>query len=147
MAEQDTEHEKKLQFAGLLQRNPKELRRSAALLVAKEVVGKEDCLKYPLFVIQIADEWQIDPIVVAEIERLDMIPVDKNTALNVLFQIALSPFTEPKDRVAALRLYADAQGWIKRNEKPDGSDNSGLIELGRMLGESYAKRVEQNGTL
>lgn len=116
---QKTEHEFKLEFAALLQRVPKDKRLQAAPQIAKEVFGEETTVKYPVYVIKCAEEWPFDPIVIAEVDRLDLIPIPKEVILKDVYTLATDKFAEIKDRVSAFRLYADMNGWIIKEVKKD----------------------------
>jgi hypothetical protein len=128
-----TETYYKLQFAGLLQKVPRELRSNPQPMIAKQIVGKEDCLKFPLFVLQIAEEWIFDPLVIAEIERLDRTPIEKEIVLNELYRIGTNQFAENADRVKAFAEYAKISGWtLVKKDDPMRADDK-LKELAAMI--------------
>ena len=121
--------EYKLKFAGLLHRLPKELRLNPQPLLAKQVVGAEDCLKYPLYVLKIAEEWPVDPFVIAELDRLDKQPIEKEVILNDLYRIGMSTFVDPADRVKAFAEYAKIAGWTLQQKKEDRPADDRLREI------------------
>jgi hypothetical protein len=105
-------HEYKMQFARLLQRSDKSQRLHVAHSVAKELVGRENAVKYTQYVLQMGDEWPHDPVVIEEMDRLDAIPKSKERYLEEIWSIAGSANYEAKDRNNALRLYGLAMKYI-----------------------------------
>lgn len=70
-----------------------------------------------------ATQWLTDPIVIAEKTRLlskenvgQFLPT-KDQAARQLWDWCQSPFFEPKERVAAMKLYAEIQGFIADPKK------------------------------
>ena len=124
-----TTEEAKLDFARLLQRVAKELRSNPQPMIAKQVVGNEDTLKYPLFVLQIAEEWPLDPIVLAEIDRIDRVPIEKEVILNDLYCIGTSRSVDPADRVKAFAEYAKISGWTLQQKKAEEKADDRLREI------------------
>jgi hypothetical protein len=120
-------HEYKMRFAALLQRFPREDRLQRVASVIKEVVGKDVAAQYPVFVLKISDEWPFDEEVLAEIDRLDLIPKSKELILSHVYSIAMDKYTEKKDKLFALKLYGEMNGWIKPKEI--GTPNEVLIKL------------------
>jgi hypothetical protein len=117
----DTLHEYKMRFAVLLQRYARHERLQHAAHVAKEVVGKEQANAYPLYVIQAAEQWPLDSEVIAEIDRLDLVPQTKEQILSEAYGIIVDRFAEKKDKLLAMRLYSDIMGWTTKQIKTDGS--------------------------
>lgn len=124
-----TLHDYKMAFAALLQRQPKDRRAQYAVVVAKQVVGKEHASKYPLYVLQIADEWLFDPDVVAEMDRLELIKRPPEALLSELNAIISSRDTENRDRIKALELYGKLAGYIRNGNVEDSSPNQTLDKL------------------
>lgn len=128
-----TELDYKLQFANLLQKLPRDLRSTPQPMIAKTIVGKEECLKFPLFVLSIGEEWIFDPLVLAEVERLDRTPIDKEVILNELYRIGTNEFAEHADRVKAFAEYAKISGWtLVKKDDPVRVDDK-LKELAGMI--------------
>ena len=128
-----TELDYKLQFANLLQKLPRDLRSTPQPMIAKTIVGKEECLKFPLFVLSIGEEWIFDPLVLAEVERLDRTPIDKEVILNELYRIGTNEFAEHSDRVKAFAEYAKISGWtLVKKDDPVRVDDK-LKELAGMI--------------
>jgi len=117
-----------MRFAQLLHHYGKDQRLSIAPVAAKEAVGKETAAQYPLFVIKIAQEWPFDPDVIAELDRLDSILPTRERSLHEAWTIATDKYKEPRDRIAALRLYCDVNGWTI-NKKESMSPNEMLGHL------------------
>jgi hypothetical protein len=109
-------HDYKMMFARLLQRIDKPLRLQYAHQIAKQVVGKENAVKYTQFILQIGDEWPHDPEVIEEVDRLDAIPKTRERLLLETWSDATNPNIEPKHRIAAKRLYAELMRWTKNDE-------------------------------
>ena len=127
------EEDYKLRFAALLHRVPKELRLNPQPMIAKQIVGNEDTLKYPLFVLKIANEWILDELVLKEVDRLDRTPIEKEVILNELYRIGTNTFAEHADRVKAFAEYAKIAGWtLQRKEEGLRSDDK-LKELAAMV--------------
>ena len=142
-----TETDYKLQFAKLLQGVARELRSEPQGLIAKQIVGKETCLKYPLFVLKIAEEWIFDPVVLAEVERLDRLPVEKEIILNELYRIGVNLYADHADRVKAFAEYAKISGWtLAKNDGAIRADDK-LKELASMIlsDEELPRLDELNG--
>jgi hypothetical protein len=114
----EAQSEYKLRFAALLQRIAKRDRLTYAIHVATEVVGKTEAARFPTHLVQIAADWPHDPLVVAEIERLDAIPMSKEEWLQRIKDVADDKHTEQKDCIAALRLYGEGGGWLARGTPP-----------------------------
>lgn len=126
----DSMHEYQMRFAALLQRVPKDKRLQHAPVIAKQIVGKEQAERYPMHVINIATEWPHDPDVIAEIDRLDLIPIPKEVVLKDVYAIASDPYCEKKDKIAAFRLYSDMNGWTQKvSGKESGVPNEFLNQL------------------
>jgi hypothetical protein len=128
-----TELDYKLQFAGLLQRVPRELRLNPQPMIAKQIVGTEDCMKYPLFVLHIAETWPVDPVVIAEIDRLDKTPIEKEIILTELHRIGTSVLVDPADRVKAFAEYAKISGWTMPSKNDLLRSDDRLKELAAMV--------------
>ena len=127
------QEEYKLQFAQLLQKLPRDLRLNSQPMIAKEIVGKEDANKYPMFVMRIGEEWPYDSFVLAEVERLDKTPVEKEIVLGELYHIGTNRFVEAADRVKAFAEYAKISGWtMQKKDVETGSDDK-LRELASMI--------------
>ena len=127
------ERDYKLAFAKLLQRLSKDLRSLPQPMIAKEVVGKENTERYPQYVLRIAEEWVHDAEVLAEVDRLDRVPIEKEVVIQNLYQIATG-FTVPyTDRVKAFAEIGKIMGW-SLTKKDDGSDFSDRMkELSEMV--------------
>lgn len=71
---------------------------------------------------QVAVEWTDDPEVLGEVEKLKKNPVAsegmaKKDVLGAIWELGCDPGIEPKDRINALKLYAEVAGLIIKNEK------------------------------
>lgn len=124
----DSVHEYKMRFAELLQRVPIDKRLAGATIVAKQVVGK-DADRYPMYVIKIAEEWPFDSEVIAELDRLDLIPIPKEVILKKVYGEATDRFSEAKDRIQALRLYSEMNGWTRTTKDSGNTPNELLSHL------------------
>ena len=132
-----------MRFAELLYRVSKDLRMNPQPLIAKKVVGNEDTLKYPLFVLRIAEEWIVDPLVLAEVDRLDRTPVEKEVVLNDLYRIGSSVSVDPADRVKAFGEYAKIAGWtLQRKEDGSRSDDKLRVLAAMVLNEEELPKLE-----
>jgi hypothetical protein len=118
----------KMRFAALLQRESKDKRLAVAPIVAKQTLGKDADL-YPMYTIKISEEWPFDPEVIAEIDRLDLLPIPKEVILRDLYAIASDRYTEKKDRLVAYRHYMDANGWTKSTKDNGNNPNELLTHL------------------
>ena len=131
-----SEEDAKLQFAALLVERPKD-----ALLIAKSIVGSECAAARPMFVIEIAESWAIDPLVLGEMERLRLIPVAKEIIEKELLYLARNEYVGHGDRIKAYELVAKIGGHIvnKTQNKDEGKSDDRLKELAAMVmgGESY----------
>lgn len=114
--------EYKMQFARLLQKYPLHQRLQYSHQVAKQVVGKENELKYRSYILQIGDEWPNDPEVVKEIERLDSTPKTMNEYLKQVWDIVVDQNIEYSERIKALRLYGDVMKWTGESKEPSESN-------------------------
>lgn len=94
----------------------------AALLIEHPMPFEAAIQLYPndtgkaLFV---AQNWQFDPEVLAEIDRLRASGVtkplaDKEEFADMVYQIALNDRARLIDRLAAARLYAEVRGFIEK---------------------------------
>ena len=128
-----TELDYKLQFAALLQRVPKELRMNPQMDIAKTIVGKEDTLKYPMFVINIGETWPFDPLVIAEMDRLDRTPIEKEVILNELYRLGTNIYADHGDRVKAFAEYAKISGWTMQKKEDNKRSDDKLRELAAMV--------------
>jgi hypothetical protein len=117
------EREYKLAFAKLLQRLSKDLRLNPQPLIAKEVVGKEQTELYPQYVLRIAEEWITDELVLAEVDRLDRLPIEREVVIQNLYQIATGLTVPYTDRVKAFAEIGKIMGWSVA-KKDDGSEFS-----------------------
>jgi hypothetical protein len=124
----DSLHERKMQFATLLQRVPREQRLTKASVVAKAVVGK-DANKYATYVLQIADDWPHDPVVIAEIDRLDLIPLTKEQLLQMVLDEANDRYADKNAKKALLELYAKIAGYIGTIKDSGANSNELLTHL------------------
>ena len=123
----------KLVFAKLLQRLSKDLRSLPQPIIAKEVVGKDDAEKYPRQVLRIAEEWVFDPIVLAEVDRLDRMPIEREVVIQNLYHIATGISVPYTDRVRAFAEIGKIMGW-SLNKKDDGSEfHDKMKELSEMV--------------
>src|ERR1700677_1219119 len=95
----------KLEFAKLLQKVARDRRLESQPMIAKAILGK-DYIKYPQFLLRIADEWPLDPVVIAEVERLDRTPRVKEEVLGELWRIGTDRFASHRDQVSALAEYS-----------------------------------------
>lgn len=118
-----------MQFAALLHRVPRELRSNPQLDIAKSIVGKEDCLKYPLFVINMGETWPFDPLVIAEVDRLDRTPIEKEVILNELYRLGTNIYADHGDRVKAFAEYARISGWTLTKKDEGLKSNDKLAEI------------------
>ena len=109
----DTVQEYKMRFAQLLHRTPKDKRFQSASVIAKQVVGKEMADKFPVYVIKMAEELPYDPEVIAEVDRLDLIPITKEEILKDVYSMYVDAYQDSRVKLAALRLYSDINGWTK----------------------------------
>jgi hypothetical protein len=123
----DSEHEYKMRFASLLQRVPREQRLTKASVVAKQLFGK-DAVKYTNYVLKIADDWPHDSVVIAEIDRLDLIPLTKEQVLRQVLDLATAPFDSNGEKRRAWELYSEIMGY-KGNSKEPTSNNELLTHL------------------
>lgn len=140
------EYDYKLKFAELLHRIPRDGRLKFAGMVAKEVFGKDTCDKYPMYVLNCAEHWPLDPIVSAEVDRLDLIPIPKELVLKDIYGLATDKFADHKDKVAAFRLYSDMNGWtVKATTKPN-EGNSGTNDLLSELSEAVLNPADTSQT-
>jgi hypothetical protein len=127
------ERDYKLAFARLLQRLSKELRLIPQPLIAKEVVGKEQTEKYPQFVLKIAEEWITDEVVLAEVDRLDRLPVEREVVVRNLYHIATGLTVPYADRVRAFAEIGKIMGW-SLPKKDDGAEFADRMkELSEMV--------------
>jgi hypothetical protein len=117
------ESDYKLAFAKRLQRLSKDLRSLPQPLIAKEVVGKENTEKYPQYVLRIAEAWINDEFVLAEVDRLDRLPIEREVVIQNLYQIATGLSVPYTDRVRAFSEIGKIMGWSIA-KKDDGSDFS-----------------------
>jgi hypothetical protein len=126
----DSAHDYKMQFAALLANQPRANRPASALVIAKQVVGRDTAEKFPMYVIQMSEEWPHDPEVIAEINRLDLIQVPKELVMKDVYHMASDPYKETKHRIDAYRLYAEMNGWIQKSTgKETGGTNEFLDRL------------------
>lgn len=83
-----------------------------------------------------AREWPDDDIVLAEIKRIEEIPVEKSKITQEVLVIARSTFVDPKDRIAAYKLAAELNGLIVPSSvsaKGGAKSTDKLAELQKML--------------
>jgi hypothetical protein len=125
----DSMHDYKMRFAALLQRVAKDQRLQAAPLVAKQVVGKETAQMYPVFVIQISEEWPFDPEVMVEMDRLELIPKPKEVVLNDLYSIVANKYAENREKIQAIHEYGVLMGWTTSKPKEGTATNELLSHL------------------
>jgi hypothetical protein len=137
----DSLHTYKMRFAQALQRYARDKRNAYACAVARQVVGR-DAEKYPMYVIKIAEEWPLDPDVIAEMDRLDLIPVPREVVLNDIYAIASDPYKETKDKLQALRLYAEVNGWIQKSVSRDTGNSNELLTHLQALHNAVSNPVE-----
>jgi hypothetical protein len=127
-----TELEYKLYFAKLLQRVARDIRLNPQPLIAKKVLGKECCLANPLLALQVANEWPVDAEVLAEVDRLDRLSVEKEIVIGELFRLGTNLMVNPGDRVKALSELGKLMGWgVKKDDGTAGMDK--LKELASMI--------------
>ncbi|AMW36121.1 putative small terminase [Xanthomonas phage XAJ2] len=90
------------------------------------------------FAIRIYLHWPEDPIVIAEQKRikadnpnmdLDKL-ADKAATAKLAWEIAEQKLYEPKDRLAALKLYAEIRNYI---EKPKAGDVNVQVQQNRVM--------------
>jgi hypothetical protein len=89
-------------------------------------------------IINAAREWVDDPIVLAEIKRLEEIPVEKSKITQEVLVIARNSFVDAKDRIAAYKLAAELNGLIVPSSvsaKGGAKSTDKLAELKAMLDE------------
>lgn len=134
-----TENDYKLEFAKLLQKLARDRRLESQPLIAKAILGK-DYNKFPQYLLRIADEWPLDPVVIAEVERLDLIPQSKEAVLGELWRIGTDRFAGYRDRVYALSEYCKTVGWTMPKVEQPLKSNDRLDELAAMI-------LEQNNTI
>lgn len=126
----DSAHDFKMRFAVLLQRVARDKRLQTAIVIAKQVLGKETAEKYPMYVIQMGEEWPHDPEVIAEVDRLDLMPKSKEIILQDVYALASDPYKDDKVKLGALRLYGEMCGWVKNvGSKETGVPNEFLDKL------------------
>lgn len=125
----ETEHEYKMRFARSLQQINADQRNAMAVVAVKDVVGKENAAQYPIYVIECAEKWQHDPEVIAEIERLDAILPCREVYLRQIWNEATEKYSEKRDRILALRLYGESNGWTQRTSKEGTNQNELLGHL------------------
>jgi pterin-4a-carbinolamine dehydratase len=123
----DSEHEYKMRFATSLQRVPREQRLTKASVVAKQLLGK-DAVKFTNYVLKIADEWPHDPVVIAEIDRLDLIPLTREQVLRQVLDLAIATFDSSTDKRQAWKLYSEIAGYVGTTKEPT-SNNELLTHL------------------
>lgn len=119
----------KLAFAKLLQRLSKDLRSLPQAMIAKEVVGKEDTERYPQYVLRIAEEWVHDADVLAEVDRLDRTPLEKELVIRDLYQIATGLTVPYTDRVRAFAEIGKIMGWSLAKKDDSGEFTDRMKEL------------------
>jgi hypothetical protein len=134
-----SEDDYKLEFAKLLQKLARDRRLESQPMIAKAVLGK-DYIKYPQFLLRIADEWPMDPVVIKEVERLDMIIQPKEVILAELFRIGTDRFASNRDRVSALSEYCKTVGWTLPKADTGTKPLDRLEELSAMI-------MDQSNTL
>jgi hypothetical protein len=127
------ESDYKLAFAKLLQRLNKDLRSLPQPLIAKEVIGKDNTEKYPQYTLRIAEEWIYDPLVLAEVDRLDREPIEREVVIRNLYQIATGITVPYTDRVRAFSEIGKIMGWslVKKDDGTEFSDR--MKELAEMV--------------
>lgn len=127
-----TVEEQKLLFARRYRENKKD-----ALMIARACLPKDSDA---ITIINASNEWIHDPIVTAEIQRLDQIPLDKSVINNEVLTIARSTSVDPKDRIAAYKLVAELNGLIIPAAMKGGAKSTDkLEELQKMLEDDDAK--------
>lgn len=123
----------KLAFARLLQRLGKDLRLLPQPMIAKEVIGKDNTERYPQYVLRIAEEWVTDSVVLAEIDRLDRLPIEREVVIQNLYQIATGLSVPYTDRVRAFSEIGKIMGWSVP-KKDDGMEfHDKMKELAEMV--------------
>jgi hypothetical protein len=127
------ERDYKLAFAKLLQRLSKDLRSLPQPLIAKEIVGKEQTELYPQYVLRIAEEWIHDEVVLAEVDRLDRLPIEREVVIQNLYQIATGLTVPYVDRVRAFSEIGKIMGWglVKKDDGTEFTDR--MKELSEMV--------------
>lgn len=127
------EQDYKLAFAKLLQRLGKDLRCIPQPLIAKEVFGKENTEKYPQYVLRVAEEWINDEIVLAEVDRLDRLPVEKEVVVRNLYHIATGITVPYADRVKAFAEIGKIMGWSIAQKDNGNEFTDRMKELSQMV--------------
>lgn len=124
-----TVDEQKILFARRYRENKKD-----ALMIARACLPKDSDA---VTIINAKDTWPHDPIVLAEMQRLDELPLDKAIINNEVLTIARSSFVDPKDRIAAYKLVAELNGLIIPTAQKGGAKSTDkLEELKAMLEEA-----------
>lgn len=100
-----------------------------ALAIAKQVLGRETAEQFPMHVIKVSEEWPHDSEVIAELDRIDLIPVSKEILLRDCYQFVIDPYEDHKIKLGAIRLYGEMCGWVKSTAKESGGTNEFLDRL------------------
>jgi hypothetical protein len=127
-----TELEQKLLFAARLRREP-----DSALMIAASILGRATIDANPMLAINAADMWPHDPVVMAEIQRLNDAPVDKRIYITEMHSKANKAFErgDHKSYAAIMQLVLNAEGYLKGvSTKDDGKTGEDkLAELAAMV--------------
>lgn len=126
-----TELEQKLLFAERYLRN----KRNDALMIVGNIMGRAVIDVDPMVVINNANSWVNDPIVIAEMKRIENLPPD-DSALIFKLQTMIDECMnrgEEKAAMDGMKLLLTSRGLLKGSEKDDGKGGHDLKRLMEMV--------------
>lgn len=126
-----TELEQKLLFAERYLRN----KRNDALMIVGAIMGRAVIDVDPMIVINNANTWVNDPIVIAEMKRLEEAPAESSALLFEL-QTNIRECMTRGEETAAMKgwqILLTARGLMKTDAKDDGKSDDQLAKLAAMI--------------
>lgn len=126
-----TELEQKLLFAERYLRN----KRNDALMIVGNIMGRAVIDVDPMIVINNANTWVNDPVVIAEMKRIENLPPD-DSALIFKLQTMIDECMQRGEEKAAMegmKLLFTSRGLLKASGKDDGKNDDQLAKLAAMV--------------
>lgn len=126
-----TELEQKLLFAERYLRN----KRNDALMIVGNIMGRAVIDVDPMVVINNANSWVNDPVVIAEMKRLEEAPAESSALLFEL-QTNIRECMTRGEEAAAMKgwqILLTARGLMKPDSKDDGKSDDQLAKLAAMV--------------
>lgn len=124
MALEFTDEHKKL-FAEMYLRNKKDF-----LMHTHKIAKTFDNSPNPHEVISMSEELLNDPVVLTEIKRIEETPIKKSAVVVEIYANAIKMFEmgNHTEYNKAMRLIAELEGFIKKDQKDDGTFGMGKLK-------------------